>query len=245
MRTYNLSIKKVLISLIVLSTIMIPSIYIVFFAPLDITSDFYDRYYRSGREVSVGVLPVIIYSFIYILYILELIIYKRKEVLIISQEGIKYSTPIYGNIEIPKHTIDDIYISNRNQLKIRYKNLKFKNNIRTKLWNFCISLFIFDTVLTDNTFTIPLNFLKYDSIQEIENVILELDPDTNEARKLINDKLKKYKISDINQLKENTLALNELVIEIHQLKKVKQKDIASILNISTYKVSKIIKNDLK
>lgn len=61
-----------------------------------------------------------------LIYMLELLIYKIKDVLIFSDDGITYYAPEYKKVFIPKDKIKDIYITQRNQIKIILKDYEIK-----------------------------------------------------------------------------------------------------------------------
>lgn len=178
-----------------------------------------------------------------LIYMLELLIYKTKNVLIIDDDGITYYAPEYKKVFIPKDKIEDIYITNRNHMKIKLKDYEIKKSFRAFIWTIIKNIFL--GANPNNVFRINLNFIQCD-INEIRKSLIQfnLDSGSREANELIKNILQQYNYKNIEDLKKDEKALTECVIKLYNMEKFTQVEISSILGINTSKVSKLIRKSL-
>ena len=246
-KSYDLRVKKVLLVLFAASVFVFFSIYMMFFASDKEKLDMflYDLRFslRYGEAIIGSLYTCGVFALFIIIYNLELILYKIKQILILSNEGITYYSPEYGKVFISKNQIEDIYITDVKQLKIILKETGFKKSFRAKFWTSLKDMMLGSN--PKNVFRINLNFVKCD-VDEIRQYLMEygLDSDSNEANKLVQDLCKKYNISNVNELKNNEIALSECVMELYNTGKLTQKDMAAVTKTNTNKISKIIRKGL-
>lgn len=241
MKKYDLNIKRVVVVLLLSAVVIWLAVYMCFFSTMEEKIDI-----TVTLSTVIGN-PFVIYiggivMFLVSIYMIKLLLYKRKDILIISDDKINYSNPIYGDIEIQKSFIDDIYISTAGHVKIICKNLKYEKKHRMKFW-LCF-LGLFSGHENNNIFTINTDFIKILDVQEFQKLILQLRPSSENVNSIIENKLKEYNISNVSQFKEYPQALDECIIAIYELNKLTQQEIALVLDTTVNKVSKTIRKYL-
>ena len=65
--------------------------------------------------------------------------------------------PEYKKVFIPKDKIEDIYITNRNHMKIKLKDYEIKKSFRAFIWTILKNIFL--GANPNNVFRINLNFI--------------------------------------------------------------------------------------
>jgi len=247
MKKYSLNLKKVFILLIISILLAMFAYYMLFIASDEEKHTMFIyalKYSTSSHQLLFGcVFTCGVFAFLIIIYMLELLIYKIKDILILEENGITYYAPEYKKVSIPKDKIQDIYIAQTGQMKIILKDYEIKRGFRARFW----------TKLKDmalghnprNIFRINLNFIKCD-IKEIKEDLIQfnLEPDITEAKEEIKEILEQYNYSNVEELKNNEKALAECVLKLYNIEKFTQVEISAILKISTSKVSKIIRKEL-
>lgn len=141
---------------------------------------------------------------------------------------------------IPKDKIEDIYITNRNHMKIKLKDYEIKKSFRAFIWTILKNIFL--RANPNNVFRINLNFIQCD-INEVRKSLIQfnLDSGSREANELIKNILQQYNYKNIEDLKKDEKALTECVIKLYNMEKFTQVEISSMLGINTSKVSKLIR----
>ena len=232
MKTYNLNVKKVVLSLLLLIVMIL---YLV--RPIIIKN-----FIMHTGGVSYMPSVALIICVCWFIYFFRLLIYKRKEVLTITEDKIVYFNPAYKKFEISKENISDLYITGYGILRILCKEEVQRKTISSRFWSWFWHWFT-DVYDYKKLFDIDLNFIKCDK-EEILKLILRLDEDYNGAKIIMEDKMKKYALKDLNDFKVNKEALKECVEEIYELEVLAQYEIAKILDVEVKEVSKIIQNYL-
>ena len=244
---YDLKVKRVVCFLIALVIFLALLIYFMFFSP-DYQREkllLYSLKYSSKNNIIISeiILMSIFLSTFTIIYMIKSLFYKRKDILILSEDGITYYAPEYGKVYIPKDKIKDAYVTNRNSMKIILNNYTIKKTFRIRFWSFFKDLF--QGLPHENIFRINLNFIDCDK-KEIQNLLLSLnlDMDGGEAYTVINNICKQYNYNNIDELKNDEKALSDCIIQLYKLENLTQSEIASLTKTNTTKVSKIIRNSL-
>lgn len=243
-KKYDLKFKKVFINLIIAGLFLVFAYYMLFVASseekfnmfmIEYTTSIQYNSLTFGSAYICGLcaIPVLI-------YMLELLIYKIKNVLIIDDDGITYYAPEYKKVFIPKDKIEDIYITNRNHMKIKLKDYEIKKSFRAFIWTIFKNIFL--GANPNNVFRINLNFIQCD-INEVRKSLIQfnLDSGSREANELIKNILQQYNYKNIEDLKKDEKALTECVIKLYNMEKFTQVEISSMLGINTSKVSKLIR----
>ena len=243
-KSYNLNSKKVVIMIIISLVCVAFSIWFNIYATIGQRFRAFATEIREDEPLgSVFIFGIIM--LLVLIYNLELLIYKRKNILEISENGIVYYAPEYGRMEFLKENIKDIYFVDKGVftlLKIKLDK-EYKKGIRARFWNFLKASFI--TGIDSKVFRINLAFIKCnkEEIQELINNCC-LDAGTDEVKEIINTILKKYNISNINELNQNETALKECVMELYKMETFTQNEISVLTKTSVNKISKIIKNNI-
>lgn len=246
-KKYDLKASKVIILLIISIIAIMAALYMLFIATNKEKFDMFinDLIFsiRQKQAVFGSVYTCGFFAILIGIYMLQLLMYKIKGVLVLSHDGIKYYAPEYGEVYISKDKIEDIYITSNDQMKIKLKNYELKRSFRAKLWTS-----LKDIILGSNPktiFRINLNFIKCD-IKEVREYLMqfELDAGSEEAKEEIKDILEKYNYKNLEELKIDEKALGECVMKLYKMEKFTQLEIASILKISANKVSKLIRKGL-
>ncbi len=216
-KSYDLNLKVIFFSLVVCIVSFGGFVYIIFFAPLQEVLHYQLTIMRlTGKPVCIGAGLLFIP---YILYLISLLIYKRKNVLTIYESKIEYYGLLKGRIIINKKDIKDIYISKKLVVKYKEKN-KFE-------------------ILNINLLYIKCNK------NEIRESIINFKQEYDISKNILINILKEYKLKDLTQLKEHKEAFEDCVIKFYNTNEFTQQEIASVLNTNSTKVSKIIGRYIK
>lgn len=246
-KKYDLKFKKVFINLIIAGLFLVFAYYMLFVASSEEKFNMFMIEYATSiqyNSLTFGSAYICgLFAIPVLIYMLELLIYKTKNVLIIDDDGITYYAPEYKKVFIPKDKIEDIYITNRNHMKIKLKDYEIKKSFRAFIWTILKNIFL--GANPNNVFRINLNFIQCD-INEIRKSLIQfnLDSGSREANELIKNILQQYNYKNIEELKKDEKALTECVIKLYNMGKFTQVEISSILGINTSKVSKLIRKSL-
>lgn len=214
---YDLNLKLIFFILAVCIGSVCFSLYIIFFSSLQEA-----LHYQAIIMIATGE-PVYAGSGIllipYIIYLIALVVYKRRNVLIIYENKIEYYNLLKGKMIIEKKAINDIYISEK-------LVVKYNENNKTK------------------TLSINLIYIKCDK-DEMRKALINLKPQNDIIKNIVSNVLKQYSLKDINQLKEHKEAFEECVIKLYKLNELTQQELASLLNTNPTKVSKIIRKTIE
>lgn len=214
---YDLNLKLIFFILAVCIGSVCVSLYIIFFASLQEALHYQGIAMIATRE------PVYAGSGIlfipYIIYLLALVVYKRKNVLIIYENKIEYYNLLKGKIVIEKKSINDIYISEK--LVVKYNE---NNKIKT--------------------LNINLMYIKFDK-DKMRKAIINLKSENDVIKNIVSNILKEYNLKDLNQLKEHKEAFEDCIIKLYKVNELTQQEIASLLNTNSTKVSKIIRKTIE
>lgn len=247
MKKYDLKLKQIFIMLIIAGLFIIYAAYMLFMASDEERANMFINELRLSvyhEDFVFGAVCICgLFSVPIVIYMLELLIYKIKNVLILSDDGITYYAPEYKKVFIPKDKIEDIYITDRGQMKVKLKNHEIKKNIRACFWTMLKDIFLGGNA--NNVFRINLNFIKCD-IKEVRKDLMKfnLDSGSREAKELIKEILQKYNYKSIEELKKDEKVLSECVMKLYNMGKFTQVEISAIMEISTSKVSKLIRKAL-
>ena len=246
-KKYDLKLKQIFTILIIAGLFLVFAIYMLFMAS---DQEKYNMFitelkFSVSHDTSAfgSVYICVLFSIPIVIYMLELLIYKVKDVLILDNSGITYYAPEYKKVFIPKEKIEDIYITDRGQMKIKLKDCKIKKSIRAYFWTILKDIFLGGN--PNNIYRINLNFIKCD-IKEVREYLMQfnLDSGSSEAKKIVKDILQKYNYKNIEELKKDEKALLECVMKLYNMEKFTQVEIAAIMRISSSKVSKLIRKGL-
>lgn len=246
-KKYNLNFRNVFIMLIIAGTLIFFAYYMLFGASNEEKFNmFIIEFKTSVRYESSDIGAVYLcglFAIPVLIYMLELLIYKIKDVLIFSDDGITYYAPEYKKVFIPKDKIKDIYITQRNQIKIILKDYEIKKSIRAIIWTKLKDIYLGNN--PKNVFRINLNFIKCD-IAEVRKDIMKFNfnPGSSEANEVIKNILQQYNYKNIEELKKDEKALIECVMELYNMEKFTQVEISSMIGINASKVSKIIRKSI-
>lgn len=246
-KKYDLKIKQVFIMLIIAGIFVIFASYMLFIASDEERFNMFmtELKFSIHHETSAfGAVYICgLFSIPIVIYMLELLIYKIKEVLILEENGITYYAPEYKKVFIPKDKIEDIYITDRGQMKIKLKDYEIKKSIRAFFWTLLKDVFLGGN--PKNVFRINLNFIKCD-VKEVREYLMQfnLDSGSREANELVKDILQQYNYKNIEELNKDDNALAECVMKLYNMEKFTQVEISAIMKISASKVSKIIRKGL-
>lgn len=248
MKKYDLKLKKVFINIIVAGLFLVFAYYMLFVASnKEKFNMFMIEYATSIQSNSLAIGSTYICGLCAIpllIYMLELLIYKIKDVLIIDDDGITYYAPEYKKVFIPKDKIEDLYITNHNHMKIKLKDYEIKKSFRAFIWTILKDIFL--GANPNNVFRINLNFIKCD-INEVRKSLIQfnLDSGSSEANKLVKDIFQQYNYKNVEELRKDEKALAECVIKLYNMEKFTQVEISSMLGINTSKISKLIRKSLR
>ena len=211
--TFDLNLKLIFFILILCIFTVCIAVYSIFFAPLDEQLKYQGTMLmatQSPAPIGGGIILVP-----YIIYLIILVIYKRKNVLTISENKIEYYNIRKGKIVIEKNNIIDVFVS---------KNLviKYVDNNQQKLHN------------------INLTYIKCDK-KILRNAIIRLKRENDIVKKIISSILEEYHIKSLSQLKDNNEALKACIIKLYNMNKLTQQEIGIVLDTNSTKVSKIIR----
>lgn len=182
-----------------------------------------------------------IYCLIVDIYFLELLIYKRKNVLNITENEITFLAPEYGKIIFYKNDVQNI-ILNTNYLKVIMKS-NIKKSIRAKIWSF-LKNFIYG-FNPKNTFIINLRYLIcYEKDLRYLLVKYEYFPNSQKANYIINEIMKENNIKSTNDLKQNKEIFELCILKLYEIDNFSQANIASILQTNPTKISRIIRQNI-
>lgn len=242
-KTYDLNVKKVLLLEAFLVLCITWLIDVVFFQPEEILTDrdSLSFFYRYGMTVDSVIIIGGILIMLAVIYNLELLLYKRKNVLVLEETGITYYAPEFGKRKVEKENIQNIYFTG-SELKIKLKQPK-DIGIRAKFWNFLKESFY--SGISEDVFRVNLQFIKC-NVDEVQESIMKmnLDRGSEEARRIIDEVVKKYDLYGVEAIKENEAALIECIMGLYHLDQLSQKEIAFFIKSSTSKVSKIIRKHI-
>ena len=87
-------------------------------------------------------------------------------------------------------------------------------------------------------------YIKCDK-NEMRQQIIKLKLENDIINNLISDILKKHQITNIYDLKDNKMAMEESIIKLYNINELTQQEIATLLNTNTTRVSKIIRNNIE
>ena len=130
-KKYDLKLKQIFTILIIAGLFLVFAIYMLFMASdqekynMFITELKFSVSHDTSAFGSVYICGL--FSIPIVIYMLELLIYKVKDVLILDNSGITYYAPEYKKVFIPKEKIEDIYITDRGQMKIKLKCINLRN----------------------------------------------------------------------------------------------------------------------
>ena len=215
-KTYDLNLKLIFFILVLYALCVCFSVYMVFYAPM-IEKLRYEGYIMTsaaGTGVQIGIGSGILFI-PYIVYLIALVVYKRKNVLNIYENKIEYYRVFRKKLIIEKSEINDIYVSEKLVVKYNEKN-------ESKVIN------------------VNLMYIKCDK-NEMRKAIIGLKPESDTIKKIISNILEEYNLKESNQLKDNKEALEDCVIKLHNINALTQLEIALLLNTNATKVSKIIR----
>jgi hypothetical protein len=246
-KKYNLKLKTILIDVVVMGIFILFGCHMFTASPEEkiemLIVEIKYNLFRNGYVLG-SVYICTIYFIPIMIYMLEMLVYKRKDVLILESEGITYYAPDHGKVFIPKDKIDDIYITAHNQMKIKLKNYEIKKSIRAKIWGIVKSMYF--GYNPKNIFMIDLKLVKCDT-NEIRKQLMDLNLDqgSSEANKLIKEMLERYNYKTVEELKNDENALAECVMQLYNMGNFTQIEIATLTKTSSSKVSKIIRKGLE
>ena len=239
--TYNLNIKKILIHLLLTT----PLIFFMFFMIFKANNEDKEQLAKKELVYSIkynapigSVYIAGIYCLIVDIYFLELLIYKRKNVLNITENEIIFFAPEYGKIIFYKNDVKNIILNN-NYLKIIIKS-NIKKGIRAKIWSFLKSFI--HGFNPKNTFIINLKYINcYEKDLRYLLVKYKYFPNSQKANYIINDIMQENNIKSINELKQNKEIFELCILKLYELDNFSQANIAAILQTNPTKVSKTIR----
>lgn len=208
---------KLLYWIIITTILMVFSYYIVFFADSKIKEEAYLTLLRTDFPIWIMYSACIVTPLEFI-YLLKLIM-SRKNIFKIENDVIYYKFPFLKVLNVKKKDIKDIYINNNNILVIILKK-DFEKSLINKL--FSIIEKYHNNYIEKNIIKINLNFFK--NVNNID--ILKFHPSYDVALTIVNNQ----KLDEKNK-----------IIELYELKRLSQKEIALLLNLSISKVNKTIK----
>ena len=246
-KKYDLKLKRIFTILIIASLFLTFAIYMLFMSSDQERYNMFITELKSSVKHDTSAFGSVyicgLFSIPIVIYMLELLIYKIKDVLILDNSGITYYAPEYRKVFIPKDKIEDIYITDRGQMKIKLKDYKIKRSIRAYFWTLLKDIFLGSN--PNNVYRINLNFIKCD-IKEVREYLMQfnLDSGSSEAKEIVKDILKQYNYTDIEELRKDEKALIECVMRLYNMEKFTQVEIAAIMGISSSKVSKLIRKGL-
>lgn len=216
-KKYDLNIKLIFTIFILCIVTISFSIYIAFFASIEEQI----RYHYIMMITIKQHVPFVsgIFLIPYVIYLIALLIYKRKSVLVIYENRIEYYSLKKGKIVIEQQDIIDIYVTNK-------LVIKYKANNETKILN------------------IDLMYIKCDK-DEIRQEIIKFKPENEIIKNLLSNILKEYNIKNVFELKDNPKAFEDCVIRLYNMNELTQLEIATLLNTNSTKVSKIIRKSIK
>jgi len=208
---------KLLYWIIITTILMVFSYYIVFFADSKIKEEAFLTLLRTDFPLWIMYSACIVMPLEFI-YLLKLIM-SRKNIFKIENDVINYKFPFLKVLNVKKKDIKDIYINNNNILVIILKK-DLEKSLINKL--FSIIEKYHNNYIEKNIIKINLNFFK--NVNNID--ILKFHPSYDVAMIIVNNQ----KLDEKNK-----------IIELYELKRLSQKEIALLLNLNVSKVNKTIK----
>ena len=216
-KKYDLNIKLIFTIFILCIVTISFSIYATFFASIEEQIRYHYIVTMSIKQH----VPLVsgIFLIPYVIYLIALLTYKRRSVLVIYENRIEYYSLKKSKIVIEQQDIIDIYVTNK-------LVIKYKANNETKILN------------------IDLMYIKCDK-DEIRQEIINFKPENEIIKNLLSNILKEYNIKNVFELKDNPKAFEDCVIRLYNMNELTQLEIATLLNTNSTKVSKIIRKSIK
>lgn len=245
-KNYDLNIKRVVKKIIILTIIFCG--FLMGYILIENNETFKDSMTKTllfSEEPMYAIYPKAMFmvgaiiTILYDLYLIILLLYRRKKVLSISENKIIYYSPDYGKLEISNEQIENIMFSN-NQLKLDFGKKKLKKKLSYIILGFIRSLWEFRSF--SEVFIINLDYIKCDPNEVLKKTLeCGLGKGSKEAVDIINKTLETNNCKEIKQLSKESL--EKLVIDLYNSEKLTQYKIAILTGISANKVSNLIKKE--